>query len=75
MEKLEGAADGWFKYNVMKLNSSKCNLLVSGHKYEHMICNVGSTQVIELYNVKFLGILIDSDLTFDDYVDSICKKA
>ena len=60
MEKLEDAAEnaiGWFEYNGIKLNSSKCNLLVSGHKYEHMICNVGSTQVIESHNVKLLLIL------------------
>jgi hypothetical protein len=78
MDKLEGAAEkaiDWFEYNGMKLNSDKCNLLVCGHKYEHMICKVGNTQVIESHNVKLLGILIDSDLTFDDHVNSICKKA
>ena len=30
-------AIAWFEYNGMKLNSSKCHLLISGHKFECMI--------------------------------------
>ena len=25
----------WFEDNNMKLNTDKCHLLISGHKYEH----------------------------------------
>ena len=43
MTKLECAthiAMEWFRYNGMKLNSDKCNLLVCGHKFE---CNGNSS--------------------------------
>ena len=78
MEKLEGAADTaliWFKQNGMKMNSDKCHLLVCGHKYELMIANVGNELIIESSKVKLLGINIDSDLSFNDHLNSICKKA
>ena len=39
MSKLECAtkcAIDWFRYNGMKLNSSKCKLIVCGYKFECM---------------------------------------
>ena len=44
MEKLEGAAENalcWFRNNGMKMNSDKCHLLISGHKHEVLIANIG----------------------------------
>ena len=78
MAKLELPTDkamDWFHYNGMKSNSSKCKLLVCGHKHECMICNVGATQVIETHLVKLLGFKIESELTFNSYLDTVCKKA
>ena len=78
MKKLESAAKSaieWFRYNGMKLNSSKCHLLVCGHKFECMICKVGESQIIETHVVKLLGINIDSQLTFNGYLEKVCKKA
>ena len=78
MKKLECAVKesiDWFENNGMKLNSSKCHLLVCGHKFESMMCNVGNSQVIETNKVKLLGISIDSDLSFNDHMTTICKKA
>ena len=52
MKKLENAAEkaiDWFEYNGMKLNSSKCHLLVCGHKYESMIAKIGNEQIIETH--------------------------
>ena len=39
----------WFKHNHMKLNPDKCHLLVSGHKHECTLANIGGTSVIESY--------------------------
>ena len=78
MTKLELASDKameWFCYNGMKLNSKKCHLLVSGHKHECMICNIGTSQVIETHLVKLLGVNIESELTFNSYLETVCKKA
>ena len=50
VEKLEKAAKSviqWFGYNYMKLNESKCKLLISGNKEEIIIASVGNTKLIE----------------------------
>ena len=78
MSKLECVSEcamEWFRYNGMKLNSSKCHLLVCGHKFESMICKIGNSQVVETHVVKLLGIKIESELTFNNYMEEVCKKA
>ena len=45
VEKLETSAKSviqWFENNYMKLNESKCNILISGKKEEVIIASVGS---------------------------------
>ena len=62
MEKLQCATKSameWFHYNGMKLNFSKCHLLVCGHQFESMILKIENTMVIETNLVKLLGIKID----------------
>ena len=59
----------------MKLNASKYQLLICGHRFEHMICNVRDAQIIESYNVTLLGVLVDSELNFNAHLNCICKKA
>ena len=76
MAKLECATNSamdWFHCNGMKLNSSKCYLLVCGHKYEGMICKIDNMQVMETHLVKLLGI--QSELTFNNYLETVCKRA
>ena len=78
MAKLECAtksAMDWLHSNGMKLNSSKCYLLVCGHKYESMICKIDNMQVIETHLVKLLGIQMESELTFNNYLETVCKRA
>ena len=78
MTKLECAAHiamERFRYNGMKLNSDKCNLLVCGHKFECMICKIENSHVIETHLVKLLGIKIESELTFNNYMEEVCKNA
>ena len=78
MVKLESAASKaleWFHSNAVKLNSSKCKLLVCGHKFECMKCNVGNSDVIEAHEVKLLGVKIESDLTFKSHLGKICKNS
>ena len=43
IDKLESSATSvidWFNYNYMKLNDSKCNLLVCGNKEEVIIAKI-----------------------------------
>ena len=64
----------WFRYNGMKLNSDKCNLPVCGHKFECMICKIENSHVIETHLVKLLDIKIQSELTFNNYMEAVCSR-
>ena len=61
--------------NHMKLNQENCHLLVSGYKHENIWARIGKTKVWESRKQKLLGVEIDSNLNFDLYVSSLCKKA
>ena len=76
--KLESSANlviDWFKNNYMKLNESKCHLLVCGNKEEVIIAKIGHASVIETHEVKLLGITIDRELKFKNHMQSIYSKA
>ena len=65
----------WFQYDGMWLNSGKCKLLVSGHNHKCMIMNVGKSKVIECNVVKLLGITMESDISINNHLSTMCKKA
>ena len=65
----------WFENNFMKLNQDKCHLLVSGHKHETVWAKIGETKIWESNKQKLLGVVIDRNLNFDEYVFDLCKKA
>ena len=65
----------WFDSNHMKLNESKCHFIMTGHKHEHIWAKIGQTMIWEQNNVKLLGVHIDSKLSFNDHVTSLCVKA
>ena len=78
MERLEHdtkLAIEWFENNYMKLNEDKCHFLVAGHRYESLWAKIGETRIWESKNGKSLGLTIDRNLNFDDYVITLCKKA
>ena len=78
ISKLETSARSviqWFGYNYMKLNESKCKLLVTGNKEEVIIASVGDVNVIESHKVKLLGICIDRELKFNENVNIKCNIA
>ena len=59
----------------MTLNDEKYHLLVSGYKEEVMFAKVGDALIWEEYIAKLLGIPIDSNLSFDNHVKMVIKKA
>ena len=75
IDKLESSATSvidWFNYNYMKLNDSKCNLLVCGNKEEVIIAKIGNALITETHEVKLLGT---PELSFKNHTTIICKKA
>ena len=65
----------WFEDNNMKMKAGKCQLFISGNKHEHIWAKIGDDQVRESRTVKLLGITIDHELKFDEYINNVCKKA
>ena len=59
----------------MKLNESKCKILISGKKEEVIIASVGSSKIIEFHKITLLGTHIDRELKFDDRVNNKYKAA
>ena len=60
----------WYECNFMKLNQDKCHLLASGYKHE----NIGMNCEVKLWESskqKLLGVVIDRDLSFNEYVSSL----
>ena len=64
----------WFDCNYMKLNEDKCHLIISGHKSEAMFAKIGQTKIWESKKQKLLGLIIDRQLNFDEFLISLCKK-
>ena len=56
------------------LKSDKCKLLITNHS-EDISINVGKEYIKSRASVKLLGVKIDSNLTFNEHVSDICKKA
>ena len=64
-----------FEDNYMNLNSGKCHLLISGHKYEHLWVQIGKNMAWEENKLKLLGITVDNELIFDGHISNICLEA
>ena len=62
----------WFKNNHMKTNADKCHLLVTRDTY--VTAKIGELDVKNSMKEK-LGVKIDSKLSFQNHVSSLCKKA
>ena len=57
----------------MKGNADKCHLIMS--KNDTPALNIGESFIKTSNCEKFLGVKIDYKLTFDEHVNSLCKKA
>ena len=63
----------WFDNNLMKSNADKCHLLVSSN--EKVTIKIGSHEIANTKLEKFLGVHLDSGLSFDYHILEICKKS
>ena len=59
----------------MTLNASKCHLLVSSYNNDLIFATMGDAFSRKEVSTKLLEIIMDSSLTFTDYVKMICKRA
>ena len=59
----------------MKMNSDKCHLFISAHKFEHLSAKIGDYKVWETGTVKLLGVAIDNKSKFQEHLKNVCLKA
>ena len=58
----------------MKLNQDNCHLLVSGHKHEYFGAKIDEAKIWESNKQKLIGVAIDRNLNFSEYVFDLCNK-
>ena len=63
----------WFHENHMKANADKCHLLVTTKRV--VSANIAEFVINNSKEEKPLGIKIDTKLSFENHVSSLCKKA
>ena len=72
LEKSSAILFKWLKDNYMKINTDKSHLIMSGNA--KVTANIDGNFIESENQQELLGILIDSNLTFDDHITNICKK-
>ena len=63
----------WFNYNKMSLNTSKCETMSFGNSYQNTL-TVQNEAMPRNTCCKYLGVLIDSKLTYRDHINYVVKK-
>ena len=69
----------WFKINKLSINSDKTNtMLLSSMKHKFratkLDMKVDDTVLEQVEEIKYLGLVIDSHLTWKSHISSLCKK-
>ena len=64
----------WVSQNVLKANPDKFHLLLSSHD-EHSCVTVDQYKIYNNKHEKLMGVVIDTDLNFEEHVSHLCIKA
>ena len=72
----------WFKHNRLAVNASKCSSMLIGsraklgdHAFrEYLGLHIGNDPIRNSSSYKYLGLHIDSLLSFDDMISHTCNK-
>ena len=69
----------WMNSNKLKLNPEKTEVMISGTKYR--LCqtpsnsmSVNGTNISYLPSVKYLGVTLDSSLTMERHIGTVCRS-
>ena len=69
----------WFQANRLKINASKTSLMIFKPKNKKIQDNIiklyiNDAEVTKVQSTKFLGVIIDENLSWKEHVDDITKK-
>ena len=56
------------------MNLDKCQLFISGNKFELLWTEIGNNKIWENRTVILLGITTDDKIKFDEYLINVCLK-
>ena len=56
------------------MNLDKCQLFISGNKFELLWTEIGNNKIWENRTVILLGITIDDKIKFDECLINVCLK-
>ena len=63
----------WLRTNYMKVNTDKSHLLLSGNA--SLTSNIDNNLIESENEQVLLGVMIDSNLSFEKHINNLCKKA
>ena len=63
----------WFKYNNFKANATKCRFFLSS--YQSATKNIDGSIIKSRNWQKLLGVTIDSNFTFEEHINNLCRKS
>ena len=70
--------DNWFTSNKLMINTSKTNFMVFSTKpsiqNSNFNVNINNSTITRVHHTKFLGVIIDSKLTWQDHIMHIKNK-
>jgi hypothetical protein len=67
----------WFKTNLLFLNINKTYLLQfrTNNKFENALeLNYINKTIVNVHSVKFLGLLVDDTLSWDQHINQVASK-
>ena len=69
------ALTDWTQKWLMQFNSDKCKVLHLGKKNPQYSYCMGSTMLQKANSEKDLGVIVDTDLSFENHMNEVVKKA
>ena len=63
----------WFKYDNFKANATKCHFFLS--PYQSATINIDGSIMKSRNFQKLLGVTVDSNFTFEQHINSLCRKS
>ena len=66
--------DNWLKANRISLNISKTSYMIISKQKNTIEIRIRDSMLIKVSTVKFLGVTLDENLTFNDHVKNVTTK-
>ena len=66
--------DNWLKANRLSLNVSKTSYMIISNRKNEIDIKIKDSILTKASTVKFLGVILDENLTFNDHVKNVTTK-